>query len=114
MNELANQNATMSLPDIDALWTFDDPAAAERTFQEILSKAREAQNVDYLAQLLTQLARSQVLQRQYDKGHATLDETARLLTDATPTANVRLLLERGRAWNDTGRIEEAKPAFEQA
>lgn len=114
MNELANQNDISSLPDIDALWTYDDPAAAERNFQELLPRAREAQNNDYLAQLLTQLARSQVLQRQYDKGHATLDQAAQLLTDDTPTANVRFLLERGRAWNDTGRVEQAKPAFEQA
>jgi tetratricopeptide (TPR) repeat protein len=114
MSQESEFRSKAGLPDIDSLWTYDDPAAAERTFEGLLARAREAGNDDYLAQLLTQLARAQVLQRRYETGHATLDQAAQLLSEQTPTANVRHLLERGRAWNDSGRPEDAKRAFVQA
>jgi tetratricopeptide (TPR) repeat protein len=104
----------MDLPDIDSLWNYGDPQATELTFQEILPQARLDGNRDYLAQLLTQVARSQVLQRRYEEGLATLDEVVPLLSDDTPMARVRYLLERGRVWNDTGQTEEAKSAFQEA
>jgi tetratricopeptide (TPR) repeat protein len=37
-----------------------------------------------------------------------------MLSDRTRTARVRCLLERGRAWNDSGRATEAIAAFSQA
>jgi tetratricopeptide (TPR) repeat protein len=104
----------MELPTIDSLWNYSDPAATEQAFLKIVPRARQLDNADYLAQLLTQLARSQVLQRRYAAGHATLDEAAGLLSDGTPVARVRYLLERGRAWNDRGQTKDARAVFEQA
>src|SRR5262245_43745463 len=104
----------MNLPDIDSLWNYSDPTASEPAFLAALGEARAAGDRDYLAQLLTQLARSQVLQRRYEEGHTTLDAAERLLSDQTPVANIRYLLERGRAWNDTGRAAEAKRVFGEA
>jgi tetratricopeptide (TPR) repeat protein len=104
----------MELPDIDELWNYKDPRATELAIREVLTRARLSGNRDYHAQLLTQLARCQVLQRRYEDGLATLDEVALFLSDDTPTATVRYLLERGRAWNDTNQTEEAKSAFERA
>ena len=103
----------MDLPDIDSLWDYQNPVASERAFQELLPLARRTPG-EYLPQLLTQIARAQVLQRRYEDGHATLDGVVPLLSDDTPLAKVRYLLERGRAWNDAGRSTEARQAFEQA
>jgi tetratricopeptide (TPR) repeat protein len=102
----------MDLPDIDSLWNYQDPAASERAFLELMPQARE--DDAYFAQLLTQLARSQVLQRRYEDGHATLDQVAALLTVQMPVARVRYLLERGRTWNDTNKTDAARQAFEEA
>jgi tetratricopeptide (TPR) repeat protein len=104
----------MDLPDIDSLWDYRDPAASERAFQQALPLARNTGNAEYLAQLLTQLARSQVLQRRYQQATVTLDEVAAILTRKTPVARVRYLLERGRLWNDTGRLEDARGVFQLA
>src|SRR5262245_50507803 len=103
----------MDLPEIDSLWNYADPVASERAFQELVPSARFSQ-ADYFAQLLTQIARAQILQRRYLNGHATLDQVVPLLTEETPVANVRYLLERGRAWNDTGLADDASRSFEEA
>src|SRR5438552_1713469 len=89
-----------SLPDIDVLWNYGDPAATEAAMRRILPAAHREGSDDYRAQLLTQIARCQVLQRRFDDGHATLDEAFRLLSEQTPIASIRYRLERGRAWND--------------
>lgn len=107
-------DARRTLPDIDSLWTYPDPVASEAAFRAIVPSARLAGDHDYLAQLLTQIARSQILQRRFDDGHATLDEVRAILSDRTPIARVRYLLERGRAWNDVGRAAEAAKIFEEA
>ena len=104
----------MQLPEIDSIWNYDDPAASEIAFLTVLPRARETNNHDYVAQLLTQIARSQILQRRYDAGEATLNEVAQLLSEHTPVARIRYLLERGRYWNDTDRANEAKSSFQVA
>jgi hypothetical protein len=70
---MAKLGGHMDLPDIDSLWDYRDPAASERAFQQALPLARNTGNAEYLAQLLTQLARSQVLQRRYQQATVTLD-----------------------------------------
>jgi tetratricopeptide (TPR) repeat protein len=102
------------LPDIDALWDYDDPAASEQRFLQILSAAREAGDEPYLVELLTQIARTQALQRRFDDAHRTLDEGAVLAASALPRPAVRLLLERGRTFNSAGDPDRARPLFLQA
>lgn len=101
-------------PDFDSLWDYDRPDSTESRFREILPAARAAGDADYLAQLLTQIARCQGLQMQFDDAAKTLDEAERLITPATPVARVRLLLERGRMLHSSKRREESKPLFAQA
>jgi tetratricopeptide (TPR) repeat protein len=99
------------LPDVYSLWRYDDPAGSEGRFFDLVPTARRSGDDEYLAQLLTQIARSQVLQRRFDDGHATLDEVLKSLSERTPIARIRYLRERGRAWNDVGRAEEAAQVF---
>ena len=67
-----------------------------------------------MAQLLTQIARTQGLQRKFDVAHQTLDEVADLLCEETPLAHIRYLLERGRVYNASQKVDEARPLFKQA
>ncbi len=101
----------MTLSDFDTLWDYNDPAATEQKFREILSE--QIADRSYHAQLLTQLARTQALQRQFDVAHTTLDEAQALLAD-DPIATVRYLLERGRTFNSSQKQAEALPLFIEA
>lgn len=103
-----------ALPDFDPLWQYDDPAGTEQRFRDLLPSARRSGNVHYHAELLTQIARAQGLQRQFDDAHQTLDEAHTLLPRAGDRAKVRYLLERGRVLNSSRHPEESLPYFEEA
>jgi len=100
--------------DFDELWDFNHPDSTESRMRELLPAARHEGNVSYLAQLLTQIARTQGLQREFDAAHKTLDEAEALLTDELPVARVRYLLERGRVHNSAREPDSAKPLFASA
>lgn len=101
-----------SLPDFDALWNYDRPAESERAFREALAQA--GGDEAYRLELLTQIARAQGLQRQFDAGHATLNEVEGRITPEMARVRVRLLLERGRLFNSAGDKTQAWTLFEQA
>lgn len=103
----------MTASDFDSLWNYDDPVGTEAKFRELLPDA-SAHPVVRL-QLLTQIARTQGLQKQYDAAHATLDEVEKALaTVDAPVVEVRYLLERGRVLNTSGHPDEAHPLFVRA
>lgn len=100
-----------TLPAIDEMWDFSDPAATEARIREaVLSSTEES----YRAEALTQIARAQGLQRDFDRAHETLDEVAALLPRVQERVEVRYLLERGRAWNSSGAKHKAKELFYSA
>lgn len=110
-----------NLPDFDQLWDYNDPAKTEKAFEELLLDAEGAGNCDYHAQLLTQIARTHSLRRQFDVAHGILDDVETLivnidnpLNDVTQTTRVRLLLERGRTYNSAGDTNSARPLFQEA
>lgn len=110
-----NQDKTSGeLPNFDAMWDYSNPAATADRFRELLPTAEQSGNVDYHAQLLTQLARTQGLQRKFDEAHAILDEVEPMLTEDTPTARVRYLLERGRTINSGGDPVKSREYFLKA
>lgn len=103
-----------ALPDFDKLWNFADPAGTETRFREVLADV-PADAAAYRLELMTQVARSQGLQGQFDAAHATLDEVdAALAGRDLPAAKVRSLLERGRAYNSAGQPAKALPLFREA
>jgi len=101
-------------PDIDDVWNYADPAGTEKTFRELLSRRGVEANAAYRLELLTQLARTQSLQRKWPECHAILDQVEPHASAAPPQVRVRLWLERGRAFNDVGRFAEAKSCFARA
>lgn len=101
-------------PDFMAQWNYQDPAASALRFHALLPEARAAANLQLELELLTQIARTHSLQRQFAEAHQLLDEIEPRLTDATPRARLRALLERGRTFNSAGDKATARTLFEQA
>ena len=102
--------------DFDTRWNYDDPKATETVFASLLPNTHTSDDADAVAQLLTQIARAQGLQRKFDQAQATLDEAQRLIgeSDGMSRARIRLLLERGRVLNSSGLRDAARPYFQEA
>ena len=107
-----------NLPDFDQLWDYNDPEKTEKAFRKLLSVAQESGDADYHARLLTQIARTYSLRRDFEEAHRILDEAEALLDDTgitpldmTPVARIRCLIERGRSYNSAGKVEAARPLF---
>ncbi|MEE9131687.1 MAG: tetratricopeptide repeat protein [Phycisphaerales bacterium] len=63
---------------------------------------------------MTQIARAQGMQRQFDEAHRTLDEADAMIDSDMHRARARLLLERGRVFKSSGSADKAKPLFIKA
>jgi tetratricopeptide (TPR) repeat protein len=88
---------------LDALWDFDDPAGSElRMLQAARSRERTPEE---RAELETQRARALGLQGRFDEADAVLDR----IDHDSPAVATRVLLERGRLRNSSGRPSEAIP-----
>jgi len=102
------------LPEIDSQWNYQDPAGTRGGFQELLTLANASGDVEYAAELQTQIARTYGLQQQFDSAHKLLDEVERRLVERSERVHIRYLLERGRTFNSSGDPAAATPLFEEA
>ncbi len=102
------------LPDFNQLWDFSNPAKTETKFRELLPEAQKLDDKNYYFQLLTQIARTQGLQRKFDEAHLTLDQVKSRLESASELTEIRYLLERGRVFNSSKKATEALPFFVKA
>ena len=107
-------HARSKLPDFDTSWDYDDPAGTEARFRQMLRVAEKSDDRACHAELLTQIARTRSLQREFDDAHAILDEADAMITDEMARARVRSLLERGRTFNSAGETQSAQRLFVQA
>lgn len=103
--------ANAALPAIDSLWNYSDPHASAEKFRALVPAAAELDDKSYLAELMTQLARSQSLQLKFNEAHAALDTAESLLTDTMVIPRIRYHLERGRSFNSAKRKAEASEQF---
>ena len=106
--------STNNLPDLYELWDYNDPEATAVTFRTILPQAKQAGDVGYTVELLTQIARTEGLQGNFAAAHTLLDEAEALITVDMIIPQMRFLLERGRAYNSAGEQETAVVLFKQA
>jgi len=111
---LTAMGSAESKPDFDSLWNYDKPAETEAKFREILPLAQKSGDIDYLAEIMTQIARTLGLQQKFDQAHTLLDSVEVLLKDAGQPPRVRYLLERGRVYNSSGKKQEAVSLFKEA
>ncbi len=109
-----DQDGAAGLPDFDAMWDYDHPDTTEARFRELVPLAEESGDLSYQAQLMTQIARTQGLQMEFDDAHRTLDGVEAMLTDDLIVARIRYLLERGRVFNSAGLADSARPVFLEA
>ena len=105
---------SVSLPDFDSLWDFNQPEATEKKFREFVPAAEASGDDSYHAELLTQIARTQGLQRKFAEAHGTLDGVETLLRPEFSRAKIRCGLERGRVFNSSGDKPAARPLFLEA
>lgn len=104
----------VQLPAVDGLWDYGRPDSSEARFLKVLPLARASGDLDYQAQLLTQIARAQGLQAKFEESHRTLDQADSLIGPEMVKARLRSLLERGRAFNSAARPDTAQSFFLRA
>ncbi|HCR71531.1 MAG TPA: hypothetical protein DIW23_08820 [Anaerolineae bacterium] len=97
--------------DFDSLWDYSNPVQTEIKFREVLKQIPETESAHL--ELLTQIARTQGLQRKFDEAHETLNQVEKELKEESKV-KVRYLLERGRVFNSSKHPDKAKPFFEEA
>jgi len=100
--------------ELDRLWDFADPAGSERRFRALLPETRTAHGGALLAELLTQIARAQGLQRRFDGADRTLDDAEATLRPDDTRGRIRILLERGRVANTAARDDRGAASFREA
>ncbi|HLP21085.1 MAG TPA: tetratricopeptide repeat protein [Chitinophagales bacterium] len=98
----------------DKLWNYYNPAETETKFREVLKETSPDKDLSEHLQLLTQLARTQSLQRKFDEAHNILDQVSPQLPAHSEIAHVRYYLERGRTFNSAGDKRNAEVCFTKA
>ncbi|MBK8740901.1 MAG: tetratricopeptide repeat protein [Betaproteobacteria bacterium] len=98
--------------DFEQLWDYSKPADSEARFRAEL--ARHPPGTEAHAQLLTQIARTHSLRRNFDQAHQLLDQVEAGLAAVSPKVRVRYELERGRAFNSAGDKARASALFAAA
>ncbi len=106
--------ANSALPDFNILWDYSNPAATGEKFRVLLPLAEKAGDNSYLAELLTQIARTESLQMKFDESHKILDRADKLITEDMHLARIRYFLERGRAYNSSKVYDKARENFLKA
>ncbi len=103
------------LPDFNTHWNYNDPQSTNTAFMNIKIKIDNRElpyEKDYYAKLLTQIARTQELQRKFSEAHEILDSADSLIIPQEhPVAWICYLLERGRVYNSSGKKDKALPYF---
>lgn len=98
-------------PLYDNLWNYGKPAETAVKFRDLLPEVKASGDQNAYLQLLTQLARTQSLQRNFDEAHTLLDQVEQQLTADFPIVQIRYWLERGRAFNSNKQPQLARPLF---
>ncbi|MCC6866157.1 MAG: hypothetical protein IT280_08365 [Ignavibacteria bacterium] len=100
--------------DFDKLWDYNNPAATEKKFRDILPSAEKSKDRGYYIELLTQLARTYSLRKKFDMAHVILDKAMKIIRAEHIIPRIRYMLERGRTYNSNGEINKASELFKAA
>ena len=114
MGEVDSKAGTSKLPDFDILWDYEHPGPTEGKFRELLPAAIDSLDISYLAELLTQIARAEAMQKKFQEAQKTLDRVEKALPKADQKVSVRYVLERGRVLSLSGKPREAQPRLREA
>jgi len=107
MNEDINTN---QLENFDELFT-GNPVDIEKNMTALLPEAKNREDKSIYLQILSQIALAQAMQLNFDLAHQTLDKADGLIDARYKLAHIRLLLERGRVYQQSGNTDKALPLF---
>ncbi|MDR3646631.1 MAG: tetratricopeptide repeat protein [Candidatus Babeliales bacterium] len=113
-------NTNIKLDNFDDAWSLGDPVEIEKKLNELLPQAEILKDKSIYLQMLSQIALTQAMQQKFEDAHKTLDKAEALLAPEYVLAKVRILLERGRVFQQedllqqAGKLPEARNYFEQA
>jgi len=113
-SKMSQANPVITLENFDDAWGLGYPAAVEKKLRELLPQAEALQDKSVYLQILSQIALAQAVQKKFDEAHKTLDEAQALLTPEYDLAKARILLERGRVFQQAGDLVKARDYFEQS
>src|SRR3989475_10528449 len=100
--------------DLDSRWDYEHPGPTENKFRDLLPAALDSLDISYLAELLTQIARAEAMQKKFQEAQKTLDRVEKALAKADQRVSVRYVLERGRVLSLSGKAAEAQPRLREA
>ncbi|KAG0024749.1 hypothetical protein BGZ80_008907 [Entomortierella chlamydospora] len=104
-------DANTQVPAFELIWDENaESLAIEEAFREILSQTDLS--TDLRAEAMTQLARSQGLQGQFEAAKITLKEAFETSQETVP--HLRYQLEMGRVLRSSGQLPESAPYFRKA
>ncbi|MBV8661140.1 MAG: tetratricopeptide repeat protein [Candidatus Dependentiae bacterium] len=92
----------------------DNPILAEAKLRELSNQAQKLSNNSIYLQILSQIALMQAMQKNFEQAHATLDQAFIQLQQTDYIATARILLERGRVFQQAGDIDQARKYFEES
>lgn len=102
-------------PDFDQWWDYKNPHETAKKFKKLLETEGIQGNKEYLACILSQLARTESLQRNFEAAHQYLNQMEEIPNFETfPLAQTRHQLERGRTYNSNQQRALAISCFEKA
>ena len=76
--------------DLDSLWDYELPGPTEKKFRELLPAALDSLDISYLAELLTQIARAEAIQKKFSEAQKALDRVEKAL----PKGKTRFLYSK--------------------
>ncbi len=105
----------IAVQDFDKVWgKIAQPDLIEQAFLEFLPQAEQLEDKSTYLQLLSQLGLAQALLKKFDLAHATLDKAKNQLQPEHDLAHVRILLERGRVFQQEGDLAKARVYYERS
>lgn len=110
MNENFNKSQLDSFDDLFV----GNPVDIERNLSTLLPEAEKHADKSIYLQILSQIALAQAMQQKFDIAHQTLDKAQRLLDPRSQLSKIRLLLERGRVYHQSDRLDQALSFFIQS
>lgn len=110
MNENLNKS---QLDSFDELFS-GNPVDIERNLSALLPEAEKRADKSSYLQILSQIALAQAMQQKFDIAHQTLDKAEKLLEPQYQLAKIRLLLERGRVYHQSDKLDQALSLFIQS
>ena len=94
----------------DELFT-GNPVDIEKNLNELLPVAYERDDKSVYVQILSQIALAQAMQQKFAEAHQTLNNAEKLLQPEYTLAKIRVVLERGRVYHQSGDEKKALSFF---